>query len=423
MAPFDVIEGLGKWLGYLVYLLIGMGFGAVLEMSGFGDSRKLAAQFYFKDMTVLKVMFTAIVVAMVLIFAFSGMGLLDFSRVFVNPTYLLPGIIGGVIMGVGFILGGFCPGTSIVALSTLKIDGFFFAGGVACGAFFFGESLSLFQGLHNSSYLGRFILPELFGVSTGVMVVLVVLMALAMFYWAEIGELFFGRKMSWQEIRGRRSNKGKVFASAALVFVSLFVLFAGQPTPEEKWNWIKETETQRIRNREIYIHPGELLEAMNDPMLYSIILDVRSETDYNLFHLENARHVTTADIHNPMFIRELSEAPVNTVMAIISNNEEEATEAYKLIKAQGVLNLYILSGGVNHWLKLFPLPGDIAVPVSDQPGAGESINYRFTRSVGDTVASSANPEQDGIEKLKSQGIKFSRKIKIQKKKILSGSCS
>src|SRR5512147_3065694 len=88
---------------YVVFGLIGFAFGFTLEMSGFGNSRKLAAQFYFTEMTVLKVMFTAIVTAMVLTFGAVGLGLLDFSQVWVNPTYLATGIVGGLIMGVGFI--------------------------------------------------------------------------------------------------------------------------------------------------------------------------------------------------------------------------------------------------------------------------------------------------------------------------------
>ena len=102
----------------VLYLLIGVAFGFVLEISGFGNSRKLAAQFYFKDMTVLKVMFTAIIVACTLVFLSSAMGLLDYNLVWVPPTYLWPGIVGGLIMGVGFIVGGFCPGTSLVAMAT-----------------------------------------------------------------------------------------------------------------------------------------------------------------------------------------------------------------------------------------------------------------------------------------------------------------
>lgn len=427
MAPFDIEAVLGKFFGYAVFLLIGMGFGAVLEMSGFGDSRKLAAQFYFKDMTVLKVMFTAIIVAMVLIFAFSSLGLLDFERIYVNPTYLFPGIIGGLIMGVGFIIGGFCPGTSLVAMATFKVDGFFFLGGVAFGAFLFGESLSLFQGFHNSSYMGRFILPELFGISTGFTVVLLVLMALTMFYWAEIAEAFFGKKIPWKQIPKLPGHTRKTLASAALVFFALFVMFSGQPNPVDKWNWIAEKENPRLEKREVFIHPGELLEVMNDPMLYYTLLDVRTESDFNLFHLENARRMTRAELHDPAVIRRLVDAPVNTVVVVISNDEAQATAAYKLLRGQGVMNLYILEGGINHWLQIFPLDGAIAhpyLPGTPRPGqpAGEYLNYEFTRAVGDTLPNS-NPGLDiGLAQLKEKQITFTRKVKIQKKKVLSGGC-
>ena len=127
MTPFPLALTaiLGKPLAYLIFLLIGFGFGYVLESSGFAHSPKLAAQFYFKDMTVLKVMFTGIIVAMVLIFGSTAFGWLDYRLIWVNPTYLWPGIVGGLIMGVGFIVGGFCPGTSLVAMATGKIDGMF----------------------------------------------------------------------------------------------------------------------------------------------------------------------------------------------------------------------------------------------------------------------------------------------------------
>jgi len=97
----------GKWVFYIVALLIGVSFGYSLEIGGFGQSTKLAAQFYFTDMTVFKVMFTGIIVAMVLVFGSSALGWLDYGRVFVNPTYLWPGVIGGLIMGVGYVIGGF----------------------------------------------------------------------------------------------------------------------------------------------------------------------------------------------------------------------------------------------------------------------------------------------------------------------------
>jgi rhodanese-related sulfurtransferase len=415
MAPFDIVAALGKFSGYLVFLLIGMGFGAVLEMSGFGDSRKLAAQFYLKDMTVLKVMFTGIIVAMVLIFTFSSLGLLDFGRVYVNPTYLVPGIIGGLIMGVGFIIGGFCPGTSIVALATFKIDGFFFAAGVTFGVFVFGETVSIFEGFHNSTYMGRFLLPELFGVGTGVVVLAVVFMALIMFYWAEIAEKFFGEKMSWQAIRKVPPNTRKVLASAALVFISLFVLFSGQPSPEDKWNWIKAEETKKLESRDVFIHPGELLEVMNDPLLYTKLLDIRSETDYNLFHLENAVRITDEDIHNDLFMKDLLSLPASTVIVVMSNDEADAVGAYELLRGLGVLNLYVLDGGINNWLNYFPIDSSVAEKIEGDT-SGEALHYVFNRAVGANV-SAANP---GTEDLKE--IKFEKKVKMQKKKVTSGGC-
>jgi hypothetical protein len=107
MAPYDLTKLIGNAGTILVYLAIGFGFGFALERAGFGNSRKLAAQFYLHDMTVLKVMFTAIIVAMVLVFWASALMWLDFDRIFVNPTYLWPGVIGGLLLGVGFIIGGY----------------------------------------------------------------------------------------------------------------------------------------------------------------------------------------------------------------------------------------------------------------------------------------------------------------------------
>jgi hypothetical protein len=107
MAPYDLAHVAGEIGTILIYLGIGFGFGFALEKAGFGNANKIASQFYLHDMTVLKVMFTAIAVAMVLVFFASAAMLLDFDRVFVNPTYLWPGIIGGLLLGCGFIIGGY----------------------------------------------------------------------------------------------------------------------------------------------------------------------------------------------------------------------------------------------------------------------------------------------------------------------------
>jgi len=181
MAPFDIAVNLGAGAYYFIYLPIGFAFGFILESSGFGDSRQLAAQFYFRELRVLKVMFTAIIVAMTLIFWSTALGLLDYDMIWVNPTYLWPGIAGGLIMGVGFILGGYCPGTSLVSVATLKIDGMFFLLGLVAGVVLFGETVSYIDAFWHSSDMGTFTLPELLHLETGVVVFLVVCLALVMF--------------------------------------------------------------------------------------------------------------------------------------------------------------------------------------------------------------------------------------------------
>ena len=99
-------------------LPIGFAFGWFLERGGLGNARKLAGQFYLTDLTVFKVMFSAIVTAALGVFWSERIGLLDLSQVAVPPTFIMPQLIGGLVFGVGFITGGLCPGTSCVAAAS-----------------------------------------------------------------------------------------------------------------------------------------------------------------------------------------------------------------------------------------------------------------------------------------------------------------
>jgi hypothetical protein len=182
MGPWDLDVELGQIAASLVYLGIGFCFGYILESAGFGDSRLLAAQFYWRDLRVLKVMFTAILVAMVLIFWSTALGWLDYEDVWVNPTYLWPGILGGLIMGIGFILGGFCPGTSLVGVATLKLDALWFVAGTAVGILGFGESVAMFDEFWHSSDFGRLTLPDWLGLPTGLVVLGLVVIGILAFW-------------------------------------------------------------------------------------------------------------------------------------------------------------------------------------------------------------------------------------------------
>ncbi|MBI4953829.1 MAG: YeeE/YedE family protein [Myxococcales bacterium] len=182
------------WVGYAFAIVAGFAFGFVLERAGFGSSRKLAAQFYLRDMTVLKVMFTAIVTAMLGLTLLTSLGLVDFAAIFVNPTYLGPQIVGGLIFGVGFAVGGYCPGTSIVAAVTGKMDAVSFLLGFGGGVLVFAGAYPLIGGFAQSGSGERRLLSDWLHLPMGVVAVFVVVMALGMFAGAEWLERWMRRR-------------------------------------------------------------------------------------------------------------------------------------------------------------------------------------------------------------------------------------
>ena len=186
MAPWELRVEIGEIGSWLVYLMIGFACGFILESAGFGDSRRLAAQFYWRDLSVMKVMFTAILGAMVLIFWSTALGWLDYDEVWVNPTYVWPGILGGLIMGVGFVVGGFCPGTSLVGAATLKLDAIWFVAGAAVGIHGFAETVALFDDFWHSTLLGRLTLQDLTGLPTGWVILGLAVIGVLVFWVGDI---------------------------------------------------------------------------------------------------------------------------------------------------------------------------------------------------------------------------------------------
>jgi uncharacterized protein len=172
----------------LASLILGFFFGFFLERAGFSSALKLTGQFYFRDFSVLKVMFSAIVVAMLGLAWLSLLGVVDMGQVYVPDAYLWPQIVGGLLLGAGFIVGGYCPGTSVVAAATGKLDGFFFLAGIFAGIFGFGVVEPAIHDFNGSGLLGPLTLQQLFGTSAGVVAFCVAAVAIAAFAAAEKSE-------------------------------------------------------------------------------------------------------------------------------------------------------------------------------------------------------------------------------------------
>lgn len=188
MGPLIVYDVISQNTNLFLAFFIGIGFGWVLESSGFSSSRKLAGVFYGYDTVVLKVFFTAALTAMVGLMFFSLFGWIDMSVVYINPTYLTSAILGGVIMGLGFIMGGFCPGTSFCAASIGKLDAMVFMIGLFIGILIFAEGYPLWEGVYKAQFMGAPKISQSLGLSDGLLGLLVILAAMVMFWigeWAE----------------------------------------------------------------------------------------------------------------------------------------------------------------------------------------------------------------------------------------------
>jgi uncharacterized membrane protein YedE/YeeE len=176
LAKTGVIsEATNLWLA----IPIGIIFGYALFHAGFTDSRRIAWAFYFKDVGVPVVMFSAIVTGMLGLWGLSLVGVIDISQVYMLPTFLLPMAVGGVLFGIGMAIGGYCPGTAAAAVATGKIDGVVFIVGFLIGSLVFGDLFPVWGDFYNSNYLGAWRLDQWLGISLGAAVFGIVVIAVA----------------------------------------------------------------------------------------------------------------------------------------------------------------------------------------------------------------------------------------------------
>lgn len=198
-APFPLALQTGAFV--LASLALGFLFGFFLERAGFSSALRLTGQFYFRDWSVLKVMFGAIVAAALGLGWLSVLGVVDPGKLYVPDTYLWPQLAGGLLLGAGFIIGGYCPGTSLVAAVTGKLDALFFLAGIFAGILGFGLLEPHIEAFNFSGARGPLTLPQLLNLPAGVVAFLVALVAVGAFWAAERSE---GAWRLYEKTYGRR---------------------------------------------------------------------------------------------------------------------------------------------------------------------------------------------------------------------------
>jgi uncharacterized membrane protein YedE/YeeE len=211
----------------LLPLAIGIAFGFTLERAGLGNARKLTGQFLLTDLTVFKVMFSAIVTAMLGLFWCSRLGWVDLNSLALPETYLRPQLAGGLIFGAGFAFAGLCPGTSCVAAASGRADGLAVVGGLFAGVLGTGVSFPLFLDFYDSDARGAWTLPSLLHVPYGTVVLLIAIVAILGFIGAEVIE----RRSTAAQTTVAQSTGARARIAAVVLVLILSALAALVRTP------------------------------------------------------------------------------------------------------------------------------------------------------------------------------------------------
>ncbi len=387
MGPL-VPEVIGNELNFIVALFIGIAFGFILEQAGFSTSKKLVGLFYGYDFTVLRVFFTAGITAMIGVIALGHWGLLDISLVYINPTFLWSALAGGFVMGLGFVIGGFCPGTSVCAAAIGKIDAMIFVAGSFLGVMLFAEGYPLFEKLYLSESWGNVRAFESLGMSQSLFAFMLIIIAVGAF-WATT---FIEKKVNGSfnpEFKPARIY----FGLTAVAVIAAILMFAMPDKKQKLLDMVNSGEYSGSENVKMMTSDELAFRIMDDDKNIQIF-DFRSKKDFDALSLPKSRNYTLENLFEKDADKFLSLK--NKKNIFIADDEQNARKSAVLAVKLGFTDIYLLQGGLDRFKKeilYFKNPGNAITQ-------REKDEYRFR-----TKASVVIPEMISAykEKQKSEG--------------------
>lgn len=351
MGPF-VPDLISDQLNLVVALAVGFLFGFVLEQAGFSSSRRLVGVFYGYDLTVLRVFFTAAVTAAVGVLLLVSAGLLDLGAVYINPTWLYPAIVGGVLMGLGFLLGGFCPGTSVCAVAIGKLDAMVFVLGSALGVFAYAELWPALAAFADATALGPLLVPEALGIAPGTFVLLLAAAAIAAFAVGGVVERWVAPQ--------RAPSLGFPYrrhALAAAVLLAAAVVVAVLPARDERLLARVSADGYRPPQVVQAMTPDELAFRIVDRDPRTRVVDLRSETVRAAQPLPGAVAVESGTLLGREWSSTFGARRVKKVL--VADDEAAARTAAYVLGEVGYQNLAYLAGGFPAFAATILEPGPV----------------------------------------------------------------
>ncbi|MDF1552538.1 MAG: rhodanese-like domain-containing protein [Deferrisomatales bacterium] len=338
------LDTLGTPTAFFLALLVGVGFGFALERAGFSSSRRLAGVFYFTDMAVVKVMFSALLTAMLGLSYLVAFGWIQMDQIFLMPTIYGAQIVGGLLFGVGFVMGGWCPGTAAAGVAAGRIDALVFLVGTVGGSILFNELFPVIGGLYGAGDRGVRLANDALGWSHNAFVLAFALAGVAAFWSVE-----------WVEKArtGRSTYLGSPFLKAfslafAAAALGLFVLSpastatsarrtgAGVVTPLDEQALLAHIEAALD-----HMEPEELADRLmaGEPGL--VLADVRPAAEFHAFHIRGAVNVPLAEL-----AETLQPHKHTGLIVLYSNGMTHPAQARDSLQRQGFQRVYLLTDGL-----------------------------------------------------------------------------
>ncbi len=332
---FYSLDTLGAPLAGFLSLVIGFGFGFALERAGFSSSRRLAGVFYFTDMSVVKVMFSALITALLGLSYMIGFGWIQLDQIYLMPSIYGAQIAGGLLFGVGFAMGAWCPGTAVAGLAAGRIDALVFLLGAVGGSILFNEIFPAISSLYTAGNCGVQMIYDIVGMPRNLFIFAFTLAAVAAFWFSEWVE-----KARTGHSQYLSSPFLKAFSLALAVLAGgLFML-----NPADRANATVADEKalmQKVEQAQDHIEPEELADRLMSGEPDLVVIDLRPAEEFNAFHIRGAIKVPLTQL--PATLQSYKN---KGVIVLYSNGMTHPAQARDSLQRQGFDNVYMLTDGL-----------------------------------------------------------------------------
>jgi 3-mercaptopyruvate sulfurtransferase SseA/uncharacterized membrane protein YedE/YeeE len=326
---------------FLAALIIGVLFGVALERAGFGSSRKLTGVFYFEDMAVIKVMFSALITAMLGLAYLQALGFIGPEELYFMPTIYGAQIMGGLIFGVGFVMGGWCPGTAAVGIASGKLDALIFLAGAVLGSIGFNELFPVVRPLYTWGSRGVVFIYQTLNLSQGSFALIFTLVAVACFWGVEF--------LEGQRGKATPEGYGKFLTSVSVGLVVLamgFTLLPGTPLSSGGRASGEKSLLAQVEGGRDHFEPEELAERLMGGEPNLLVVDIRPPGEYQSFHIRGAVNIPLSKMP-----QELAPYKNRGVIVLYSNGMTHPAQARDSLYRQGYENIYFLTDGLKGFME------------------------------------------------------------------------